>query len=206
MALYELQKSTEYEVLTLLTTVTEGYDRVSMHGLRSSLLDMQARSLRTPLEQARLPMNASNEAYEERFKEVLLRYREKGVSSVAFGDVFLEDIREYRERNLSEVGMKAIFPIWKRDSDELARTFIREGFRAITICVDTDVLDETFVGRSFDEGFLARLPSNVDPCGENGEFHSFVYAGPIFHEPIGFKKGEIVLRDNRFCFCDLIPK
>jgi uncharacterized protein (TIGR00290 family) len=137
-------------------------------------------------------------------KSALEKYRQQGVSSVAFGDIFLEDLRKYREDNLAKLGMKAIFPIWKRNTGDLARSFADSRFKAVVTCVDTQKLGQEFCGRSFDKAFLADLPASVDPCGENGEFHTFAFDGPIFQTKLGFEKGEIVLRDNRFCFCDLI--
>ncbi len=205
MALYEIQKSKEYEVAALLTTVTEDYDRVSMHGLRRTLLEQQAESLGYHLEKIFISKNASNKEYESKMEEVLLKHKIAGVSFVVFGDIFLEDLKKYREDNLAKIGMKGIFPIWKRDTNELAQTFIDLGFKAILICVDSDVLDKRFVGRVLDMRFLSELPSNIDPCGENGEFHSFVYDGPIFWEKVPHELGEIILRDNRFYFCDLKP-
>jgi len=205
LALYELQRNGRYEVTALLTTVTEDYDRISMHGVRRVLLEQQAQSLGLPLEIVYIPRNSSNEDYEARLREKLLQYKSRSVTSVVFGDIFLEDVRNYRENNLAQVGMKGVFPIWKRDTGELALTFIDLGFKAIITCVDSNALDGKFAGRPFDERFLSELPSNVDPCGENGEFHSFVYDGPIFRKKIKYKKGRIVLRDNRFYFCDLIP-
>ena len=205
MALHELEAGGAYEVLALLTTVTEQYDRVSMHGVRTSLLERQAESLGLPVEKVYLGADASNEEYEARMRDKLAYYQAKGVSSVAFGDLFLEDVRQYREENLSRVGMKGLFPLWGRDTSEVARSFIGLGFKAVVTCVDSSQLDGAFVGREFDERFLAELPSAVDPCGENGEFHSFVYDGPLFRAEIGHKRGEIVLRDSRFYFCDLTP-
>lgn len=205
MALYELQMAHNHEILALLTTITEDYDRISMHGVRRILLEQQADSLGLPLEKVFISKNTSNKEYESKMGEVLTRYLKADISSVVFGDIFLEDVREYREGNLAKVGMRGIFPIWKRKTTELAHTFIDLGFRAIITCVDSTVLDKSFVGRIYDEQFLRELPSNVDPCGENGEFHSFVYDGPIFRERISFTIGDIVLRDNRFYFCDLIP-
>ena len=205
MALYELQRSKNYEVAALLTTVTEEYDRISMHGVRRILLEQQVESLGFPLEIIYIPRNSSNEEYEARMKEKLLQYKSRGVSSVVFGDIFLEDLRKYREDNLAKVGMKGIFPIWKRDTAELAHTFIGLGFKAVITCVDCNFLDQTFAGKAFNEQFLSDLPSTVDPCGENGEFHSFVYDGPIFSERVRYRKGKVVLRDNRFYFCDLLP-
>ena len=205
MALYEIQKGKEYEVAALLTTVTEDYDRVSMHGLRRTLLEQQAESLGYPLEKIFISTNASNKEYESKMEEILLKYKNAGVNSVVFGDIFLEDLRKYREDNLAKIGMKGIFPIWKRDSKELAQTFIDLGFKAVLVCVDLDVLDRKFVGREFDAKFLSDLPSNIDPCGENGEFHSFVYDGPILRQKVSHELGEVILRDNRFFYCDLIP-
>lgn len=205
MALYELQMTQGYEVATLLTTVTEGYDRISMHGARRVLLEQQAESLRLPLEKLYISRNSSNEEYEAKMEERLIHYRSQGVFSVVFGDIFLEELRKYREENLAKIGMKGIFPLWKRDTTELAHTFIDLGFKAVITCVDSNVLDKKFAGRVFDERFLSELPATVDPCGENGEFHSFVYDGPIFRERIPHRKGEVVLRDNRFFYCDLLP-
>jgi uncharacterized protein (TIGR00290 family) len=205
MALYEIQKNAKYEILALLTTVTEDYDRVSMHGLRRVLLEKQADSLGIPLEKILISKNASNEEYESKMEEALSRYKTAGVRSVVFGDLFLADVRRYREENLAKIGMNGIFPIWGRDTTELAHTFTNLGFGAVTICVDSNFLDKVFVGRTFNGQFLSELPPGVDPCGENGEFHSFVYEGPIFKEKISFEIGKVVLRDNRFYYCDLVP-
>ena len=206
MALYELQKVGDYEILALLTTVTKDYDRISMHGVRRILLEQQADSLGYRLEQVFISKSASNEEYEAKMQEILEKYLKAGVCVIAFGDIFLEDVRKYREENLSKIGMKAVFPIWKRNTTELAHTFVDLGFKAVITCVDSKVLDKGFVGRRFDKQFLSELPSNVDPCGENGEFHSFVYDGPIFQENLLYELGEVVFRDNRFYFCDLIPR
>jgi uncharacterized protein (TIGR00290 family) len=204
-ALYEIQKSHGYEISALLTTVTEGYDRISMHGVRNILLEQQAKSLGIPLEKVYITKNASDDEYESKMRDKLMDYKNRGVLSVVFGDIFLEDLRKYREENLAKIDMKGIFPIWERDTAELAHTFIDLGFKAVITCVDSEVLDKDFVGRDFDKQFLSEPPSAVDPCGENGEFHSFVYDGPIFRQTILYKKGDIVLRDNRYYFCDLIP-
>jgi uncharacterized protein (TIGR00290 family) len=176
-----------------------------MHGVRTALLEQQAESLRLPLEKVYITSNASNEEYEAKMRDKLTHYQGQGVSSVVFGDVFLENVREYRESNLAKIGMKGIFPLWERDTVELAHTFIDLGFKSVVTCVDSDVLDGKFVSRVFDERFLSELPDHIDPCGENGEFHSFVYDGPIFRERIPYRKGKIVLRDSRFYYCDLIP-
>jgi uncharacterized protein (TIGR00290 family) len=205
MALYELQKGGAYEISALLTTITADYDRVSMHGVRRSLLEQQAGCLGYPLEEVLISKDASNEEYEAKMKKTLEKYLKAGVSAVVFGDIFLEDLRKYREEILCSIGMKAVFPIWKKDTAELACTFIDLGFKAVVTCVDSKFLGKESAGRLFDEQFLSELPSNVDACGENGEFHSFVYGGPLFRESLSFKLGDVVLRDERFYFCDLIP-
>ena len=205
IALYEIQKSDKYKILTLLTTITEGYDRVSLHGVPRTLVEQQAHSLGLPIEEVFIPRVCSNEEYESKMRGTLTRFKQDGISSTVFGDVFLEWVKKYREDNLSKLGMKGIFPIWGRDTAELARSFITLGFKAIITCVDLRVLDKRFVGRMLDEHFLTELPPNIDPAGENGEFHSFVFDGPIFKERIAYTLGEIVLRDS-FYFCDLLPK
>ncbi len=205
LALYELSKRAECQVAALLTVVTEDYDRTSMHGVRRILLEQQARSLGLTIEEVPISRNSSHEEYEHKMREVLERYQAVGVCAVVFGDVFLGDVRHYREDNLSKIGMKGIFPLWKIDTTELAQTFIGSGFKAVITCVDSNVLDKAFVGRSFDERFLSELPSGVDPCGENGEFHSFVYEGPIFGGRIEHRIGEVVFREERFYYCDLVP-
>ncbi len=205
LALYEIQKSRDYEVAALITTITSDYDRVSMHGLRTILLDKQASSLNIPLEKIFISKNASNDEYESRLKEVLLKYKQLGIREVVFGDLFLEEIKKYREDLLGKIGMECVFPIWKRDTVKLAKKFIELGFKAITVCVDSNVLGKEFAGREFDEHFLDDLPKAIDPCGENGEFHTFVYDGPVFNTPISHELGEIVLKDERFYYCDILP-
>ena len=204
ISLYEIQKDKEYEVVSLLTTITEDYDRVSLHGVPRILVEQQAKSLGLPIEEVFISKASSNEEYESKMKETLTRFKQNGVSSVVFGDVFLEDVRKYRENNLSKLEMKGLFPVWGRDTAELTRSFIALGFQAITTCVDSKVLDKRFLGRMVDKHFLAELPPNVDPGGENGEFHSFVFNGPIFKERIAYTLGEQVLRDSLY-FCDLLP-
>jgi uncharacterized protein (TIGR00290 family) len=205
MALHALREGRDYRISALLTTITEEYDRISMHGVRRALLERQAESLGLPLHAVLIPPQCINATYEERMKESLALHFARGVRRVAFGDIFLEDLRVYREKNLAQVGMQALFPIWKRDTRELAREFVRLGFRAITVCVDPRVLDASFAGRELDKSFFADLPPVVDACGENGEFHTFVFDGPIFQTPIVYRLGEKVLRDG-FCFCDLLPE
>lgn len=205
LALYEIQKARGYEITALLTTITEEYDRVSMHGVRRELIECQAKLLKLPLERVYIPKDSSNGEYEARMAEMLSKYHKDGVETVVFGDVFLADVRRYREENLSKAGMKAVFPLWGRNTSELAGTFVGVGFKGVVTCVDSQFLDRRYAGRSFDGRFLAELPQGVDPCGENGEFHSFVYDGPIFRGHVPFRKGKIVLRENRFYYCDLIP-
>jgi uncharacterized protein (TIGR00290 family) len=205
LALHEILESGRYEVQELLTTVTRDYDRISIHGVRSVLLEQQAKDLGFPLEKTFISKGASDEEYETELLKALKRQRDAGVSSMVFGDIFLEDIRKYRERMLMKVGVNGVFPLWKKDTRTLARRFIQLGFKAVIASVDSEVLAKDFVGREYDERFLSDLPENVDPCGENGEFHSFVYDGPIFHERVSFTKGVKVLREKRFYYCDLIP-
>jgi uncharacterized protein (TIGR00290 family) len=177
-----------------------------MHGVRTTLLEQQAKALNLPLEKVFITKNSSNKDYEEKMTQVLTHFKEDGINSIVFGDIFLEDVRKYRENNLAKLKMDAVFPLWKKDSKQLANSFIDLGFKAIITCVDTKFLDVSFTGREFDKALLSDLPSSVDPCGENGEFHTFVYGGPIFNREISVKRGEIVLRDERFCFCDLLPE
>jgi len=204
-ALHEIRQDDQYDVVSLLTTVTEEYERISMHGIRIALVEQQAASIGLLLEKVYIPKEASNENYETAMRDALLRYKAKGVTGVAFGDLFLDDLKAYREKKLDQVGMTAVFPLWKRDTKELSRSFIEQGFRAIITCVDSQVLDGSFSGRLYDEQLLADLPPHVDPCGEKGEFHSFVFDGPLFSSPVRFEKGEVVVRDNRFHFCELLP-
>lgn len=205
MALYELKKNNCYEIASLLTTITREYDRISIHGVRRILLEQQADSLGLPLENVFISKDSSNEEYESSLKAVLERYRSAGISSVAFGDIFQEDLRKYHEDNMAKVGIKALFPIWKKDTAELAHAFIDVGFKAVITCVDSKTLNSDFVGRVFDKKFLSELPPGVNPCGKNGEFHTFVYDGPIFRNEVVYGKGEVVLRDERFWYCDIIP-
>ena len=205
MALHTLLQRSDVRVVALLTTVTEGYDRISMHGVRRELLERQAQSIGLPLHEVRIPPQCVNPIYEARMEEALCTYLAQGVRTVAFGDIFLEDLRAYREKNLARVRMTAIFPIWKRDSRELVRYFQANKFRAIAVCVDSKAIDSSFSGRELDDSFFRDLPSTADPCGENGEFHTFVFDGPIFQSPIPVRTGEVVNRDG-FIFCDLLPQ
>lgn len=206
LALYEVLGSRSFDIASLLTTVTGEYDRVSMHGVRPPLLEMQADSLGLALEKVIIPRNASNEAYENSLEKALLQYKESGVDTVIYGDIFLEEIRKYREEQLGRLGLGCVFPIWGRDTLSLARSFIEAGFKAVVVCVDSTLLDGGFAGREFDRDFITELPPAIDPCGENGEFHTFVYDGPVLREKVEFEKGEIVLRDGRFYYCDLLPR
>ncbi|TDI87855.1 MAG: diphthine--ammonia ligase [Caldithrix sp.] len=204
MALYEIQKGRNYDISALLTTITDDYDRISIHGVRRVLLEQQAKSLGLPLQKALIPKDSTNEIYESRINAVLANHKEEGIDSVAFGDLFLEDIKKYREAHLGKIGMRGLFPIWHRDTTELLNTFLQLGFKAIIVCVNLKMLDGSFAGKTIDGKFLDELPSNIDPCGENGEFHSFVFDGPIFDEEVKFTLGETVVR-NDACFCDLLP-
>ena len=205
MALYEVQRNHGSSVSSLLTTITDEYDRISMHGVRSILVDKQADSLGLPVIKIAVPKDCSHQQYETIMKSETIRLRKEGVSSIIFGDIFLEDLRRYREENLAKVGMKTSFPLWGRNTHELVREFLNLGFKAIVTCIDAKVLDKRFIGRIIDDDFLNELPADIDPCGENGEYHSFVFDGPIFKERIAFSVGEIVLRDS-FYFRDLIPE
>jgi uncharacterized protein (TIGR00290 family) len=203
MSLYRVLQSHEYKIACLLTTVSESFHRVSMHGVREELLDLQAKSVGYSLEKVLIPCPCPNEIYEEKMRHALSSWKSKDVSAVIFGDLFLEDIRKYREEKLSQAGLKPIFPLWGEDTRTLAAEMLKVGFRAVITCVDPKKLDTRFAGRQFDESFLKEIPSQVDPCGENGEFHTFVYDGPVFKEPIPVEVGETVLRDG-FQFADIL--
>lgn len=234
-ALWQLQQNRAYTIKYLFTTLSEAYRRVSMHGVREALLDEQARQTGIPLKKAYLPENASMEDYNRIMTEQLAGLHAEGIRHAVFGDIFLEDLRTYREGQLAKAGMEGVFPLWKRDSASLVRDFIRAGFKAVIVCVNAQYLPASFAGRMIDEAFLADLPAGVDPCGENGEFHSFVFDGPLFAAPVAFQIGETVERvyapasgqggncykddgeknepgnnapanwDTRFYFCELIP-
>ncbi len=228
IALYHVLKDKEYDIPYLLTSINEKYQRISMHGVRVDLLEAQAESIGLPLLKLQVPEMPSMDDYNRLMFETLNPLNAQGINLSIFGDIFLEDLREYREGQLARVDMKGVFPIWKCPTDRLAKEFIDLGFKAVTVCVNDKYLDKSFVGREMDAQFFKDLPDNVDPCGENGEFHSFVYAGPIFKKPIVFEKGEVVYRkyepacqskedndeegyqghddvfDNGFWYCDLI--
>jgi len=192
------------EPVALLTTVVEDFGRVSMHGVRIELVRAQASAAGVPLVEVGIPASCSNAVYESRMAEALASPVLAGVGTMAFADLFLADIRAYREEKLAGGGWSAVFPLWGRDTRALAREFIEAGFEAVLVCVDPSQLDASFVGRSFDNELLDDLPDSVDPCGENGEFHTFVHAGPVFDSRIEFSLGEAVMRDG-FAFQDLIP-
>lgn len=206
MALYEIQRAGVYEIEGLLTTITQqDCDRVCMHGVRTTLLEQQAAALGLSLDKICLATNESHDGYDAKMQTYLARCRERGIQVVVFGDLFLEDVRQYRERNLSKANMQAVFPLWGQDTKALAERFLQAGFKAIVTCVDLNVLTPAFAGRHYDAAFLADLPATADPCGERGEFHSFVYDGPLFGKPIRFRAGRTVLRENHFAYFDLIP-
>jgi uncharacterized protein (TIGR00290 family) len=208
LALHEIRQGGRYEVVALLTTVAEQYRRISHHGVREELLEMQADAIGLPLDKVFLPATSSqpctNAQFEERMGRALAGYRETGVFLVAHGDVFLQDLRDYREQNLARVGMKGLFPLWHRDTTELLQTFVRLGFKAYLSCVDGRKLGEAFAGRAVDAALLRDLPAGVDPCGEYGEYHSFVYDGPIFRRPVNVHVGAVIRRDDRY-YADLLP-
>jgi uncharacterized protein (TIGR00290 family) len=187
----------------LITTVTDAYDRISMHGVRRELLAKQAEATGISLVEVRIPPACVNEVYEARMTEAFASAPLASVETVAFGDLFLEDVRAYREERLTASGRRGVFPLWGRDTGVLAREFIAAGFQAFIVTLDPRALDASFAGRAYDEQLLAELPASVDPCGENGEFHTFVHAGPIFSEPIACETGEVVEREG-FVFCDVI--
>jgi uncharacterized protein (TIGR00290 family) len=205
MALYKILAAKQFEIACLLTTVSDEFRRVSMHGVREELLEMQAKSLGYLLEKVMIPYPCPNVVYEEKMRNVLSLWKGKGVTHVIFGDLFLEDIRKYREERLAELSLTPVFPVWGRDTTKLAREILAAGFRAVITCVDPKKLDTKFTGRKYDEALLTDLPPSVDPCGENGEFHTFVYDGPIFKQPISVQVGESVMRDG-FQFADVVPK
>jgi uncharacterized protein (TIGR00290 family) len=205
MALYRTRALKQTEVVCLLTTLTDQFRRVSMHGVREELLDKQAESLGIPLEKVLIPYPCPNAVYEEKMRNTLSLWKDRGVTQVIFGDLFLEDIRRYREANLSQLDLTPVFPVWGRDTASLAREMLGVGFRAVLTCVDPRKLDGTFAGRQFDSSLLKDIPQTVDPCGENGEFHTFVYDGPNFRKSIPVEIGQSVFRDG-FQFADVLLK
>jgi len=204
LALHEVQRAGDVEIVGIVTTVTSAFARVSMHGVRESLLDRQTDALGLRGWKVPIPWPCPNDVYEREMARVLGEVQKLGVSAVVFGDLFLEDIRRYREARLAEVGMRGIYPLWGRRTDQLAREMIAVGIRATLTCIDPKKLDRSFAGRSFDAALLDALPEGVDPCGENGEFHTFASASPAFSRPIPIEVGEVVDRDG-FVFADIVP-
>lgn len=214
MALHRLLHDENYDVQYLLTSVNATHNRVSMHGLRRELMERQIQNIGLPYGTIELPEQPDMAEYETRMKAVVSDLKNNGFEYTAFGDIFLEDLRAYREKQLSPFGIKTVFPLWKNDTRKLMYEFLESGFRAIVICIDADLLDVSFCGRIIDENFINDLPPNVDPCGENGEFHTFCFDGPIFKNPIPFEVGEKVYRtypapsakekEMGFWFCDLL--
>ena len=204
-ALHWLRQREDVELVALLTTFNQAMDRVAMHAVRRTLVRMQAERAGLPLWEVELPWPCSNEQYEAQMAEACRRALAAGVEQVAFGDLFLQDVREYRERQLAGTGLEPIFPLWDLPTRPLAEAMIDAGVKARLTCVDPRRLGREFVGRDLDRALLADLPAEVDPCGENGEFHSFVYASPAFSAPIAITGGEIVERDG-FVFADVLPE
>lgn len=222
LALDKVLASKEYIISKLVTTVNTDFNRVSMHGLSINLLEQQAKAIGIPLEKIELAGNVSLQSYNSAMKKVMENLTSQGFKYAFFGDIFLEDLRAYREEKLAEVGVEAVFPLWKKDTKKLLQEFLKKGYKAITVCVNAKVLDVSFCGRIVDESFINDLPENVDFCGEDGEFHTFVYDGPIFKNPIDFTIGEKVLKnytsskndddcfvedpswDTSFWYCDLV--
>jgi uncharacterized protein (TIGR00290 family) len=202
-ALHVLRRREDIEVVGLITTVNQAFDRVAMHSTRAEILEAQARAAGLPLIKVLLPWPCSNQAYEERMTDCVATLHTEGVQAVAFGDLFLEDIRAYREKQMQHAGLEPMFPLWQLPTDVLAREMIAAGLKAKLVCVDPRKLDAAFTGREFDERLLAELPATVDPCGENGEFHTCVYAGSMLNTAVGLGCGEIVERDG-FIFCDVV--
>lgn len=217
LALYKLLKNDSYAVEKLLTTVNGHYNRVSMHGLRIELLDAQIKALNIPATYVKLPEQPDMEEYERKMLEATNTLVAQGFTHSAFGDIFLEDLRKYREQQLGKIGLKTVFPIWKEDTKALINQFIDLGFKTIVVCASAKYFDESFVGTVIDENFIDNLPEGVDPCGENGEFHTFCFDGPIFDHAIDFSIGKKIYREYKnpdkdnttsksgFWYCDLIP-
>ena len=223
LALHYLLENPEFEVGHLLTTINAHFNRVSMYGLRRELMEAQIDSIGIPFSTVELPEQPNMEEYEVLMNQALQPLKAEGFHHTGFGDIFLEDLRKYREDKLSETGITAHFPLWKRDTKELLNEFLKLGFKSIVICAKSELLNESFVGRIIDADFINDLPSTVDPCGENGEFHTFCFDGPIFSKPVAFEVGETVFKAYKnpencggsedkgpkpemgFWYCDLIP-
>jgi uncharacterized protein (TIGR00290 family) len=203
-SLHVLRQDPSVEVVGLLTTINEAYDRVAMHAVRRALLEAQADAAGLPLVLVRIPSPCPNETYEAAMAGAVAEARGRGITGIAFGDLFLEDIRRYREKQMSGTGLRLHFPLWGRPTAALAEDMIGGGLQARLTCVDPRVMPEDLAGAAFDRALLARLPRGVDPCGENGEFHTFAWAGPMFRRPVPVRSGEVVSRDG-FVFADLLP-
>lgn len=220
LALYKTLQEEKLNITALLTSINKEYQRISMHGVQVSLLEKQAESLGFPLIKMELPKEPSMEEYREIMGRTMTEIQSQGVTHSIFGDIFLEDLKKYREEQLQSIGMKAVFPLWKINTTDLIHEFLDLGFKTIVTCVNETYLDKSFAGRIIDENFIKDLPQDVDPCGENGEFHTFTFDGPIFNSPVEFEIGEIVKKtypkpksdenkeddDYVFWFCDLILK
>ncbi|MBN2174808.1 MAG: adenine nucleotide alpha hydrolase [Bacteroidales bacterium] len=214
LCLNRIKNNSDFEIAKLVTTLSLPFHRISMHGVRESLLDAQAINIGLPLEKLFLPENPSMEIYEKAFTAMLINNRKEGLEQHVFGDIFLEDIKTYRENLFVPLSLTPVFPLWKNPSLDLAYEFIDHGFKAIVVCVDDRKMRMEFAGCEFNRDFLKSLPNGIDPCGENGEFHTFVYDGPVFQMPVNFMKGETTLKEyknqhtgeifGRFWFCDLI--
>ena len=205
LALHALLMDPAIDVRAILTTITDGYDRVSMHGVRTDLVLAQATAIGIPLRTCRIPQRATNQEYERAMLDSLAAMQSEGIESIAFGDLFLADVRAYRERLVAGSGIQPLFPLWGKPTAQLAREFVRCGFKAVLVCVDPRQLDVSHCGSEYDARFVAALPITADPCGENGEFHTFVYDAPMFSQPIATQRGVVVERDG-FVFCDLLPR
>lgn len=214
LCLHRVMEERQYAVDCLLTSVNAFHDRVSMHGVRRELLELQAASIGLPLQTIELPEQPGMEEYEQAMMGKVGYLKNKGCTHALFGDIFLEDLRKYREEKLQQLDISCVFPLWKISTSQLMASFLQSGFKAIIVCVNDRFLDKSFCGRLIDDAFLRDLPDNVDPCGENGEYHSFVFDGPLFKDPVFFQKGNIVYRDYKapsqapaagFYFCDLLP-
>ena len=204
MALQALHNDDRYEVVNLITTVTDAYDRVSMHGTRRSLLRLQCAAIGLPVTEVVVPPEATNAIYERTMGQAFAAMAAKDIRKVVFGDIFLEDLRAYRENQIGAFGLTGVFPLWRQSTRTLSRQFITDGFRAVVVCVDAKAFNASFAGRSFDMSFLNDLPTGADPCGENGEFHTFVHSGPVLSAPVLFSHG-ITVRRGDFFYHDLQP-
>ena len=194
LALFFCQQLAHYEVVGLLTNVNESLGRVTMHGVRTELVEAQATAIGLPLYELKFSGDVSMEDYNKAVKQRLTELKKHGITHVIYGDIFLEDLRQYREQQLNEVGLQSVFPLWQHDTASLVTRFRESGFKAVLVCLNANLLPESWAGRELDETILNELPPAVDPCGENGEYHSFVYDGPIFKKPVQFQKGEVVRR------------